>query len=254
MIPHPEKADRGGEDAYFANSRVLSAADGVGGWASHGINPAHYSRKLCKNVEQFVEADWPSCKRNPKKIIQYAWANNKEQGSSTLVVVTIPEDEAKIYASYVGDSGYMILRPTSSDDHELVYSSQSQQKGFNFPFQLGWGNNGDHYDVALSFEHSVQNGDLVIVGTDGLFDNLSPDYIRKLVQKEVSEKGYESNRVAEVIGKEAYRLSLDTAYKSPFALEAMKAGYRFNGGKSDDITVVVGKVSLRNVDAASTDL
>jgi len=46
---------------------------------------------------------------------------------------------------------------------------------------LGWGNNGDHYDVALSFEHSVQNGDLVIVGTDGLFDNLSPDYIRKLV-------------------------------------------------------------------------
>jgi len=34
----------------------------------------------------------------------------------------------------------------------------------------------------------------------------------------------------------------------------MKAGYRFNGGKSDDITVVVGKVSLRNVDAASTDL
>ena len=125
MIPHPEKADRGGEDAFFANSKVLSAADGVGGWASHGINPAHYSRKLCKNVEQFVEEDWSNCKKNPKNLIKHAWSNNKEKGSSTLVVVTIPEDEAKIYASYVGDSGYMILRPKSSEEHELIYASES---------------------------------------------------------------------------------------------------------------------------------
>ena len=119
---------------------------------------------------------------------------------------------------------------------------------------MGWGKSGDHYDVALSYEHPVENGDIVIVGTDGLFDNLSHEYIGQLVQKEVAEKGYDSTRVAEVIGKEAYRLSLDTNHRSPFAIEAMKAGYRFNGGKSDDITVVVGKVSIRTVSGGSTDL
>lgn len=35
MIPHPAKADRGGEDAYFICDRgtCMGVADGVGGWA-----------------------------------------------------------------------------------------------------------------------------------------------------------------------------------------------------------------------------
>lgn len=32
LIPHPEKAHRGGEDAYFASHELLIVADGVGGW------------------------------------------------------------------------------------------------------------------------------------------------------------------------------------------------------------------------------
>ena len=33
MIPHPEKAYKGGEDALFHESKILAVADGVGGWA-----------------------------------------------------------------------------------------------------------------------------------------------------------------------------------------------------------------------------
>lgn len=47
MIPHPEKAHRGGEDAYFNSSSMLVVADGVGGWNNHGIDPSKYSRFLC---------------------------------------------------------------------------------------------------------------------------------------------------------------------------------------------------------------
>ncbi len=34
ILPHPEKAYKGGEDAAFvlANQRVIAVADGVGGW------------------------------------------------------------------------------------------------------------------------------------------------------------------------------------------------------------------------------
>jgi protein phosphatase PTC7 len=47
MIPHPDKAHRGGEDAFFASNHLLVIADGVGGWSSQGIDPANYSRFLC---------------------------------------------------------------------------------------------------------------------------------------------------------------------------------------------------------------
>lgn len=40
MIPHPEKIAKGGEDALYANNFILSVADGVGGWAAHGVDPA----------------------------------------------------------------------------------------------------------------------------------------------------------------------------------------------------------------------
>lgn len=46
IIPHPSKMQKGGEDAYWANSKLLAIADGVGGWNSKGIDPSLYSREL----------------------------------------------------------------------------------------------------------------------------------------------------------------------------------------------------------------
>jgi len=62
VIPHPQKVHKGGEDAYFANKKyvnrfltnflnkfsVLAVADGVGGWAEYGVDPALYSKELCR--------------------------------------------------------------------------------------------------------------------------------------------------------------------------------------------------------------
>ena len=47
MIPHPDKAHKGGEDGLFTNNKLLNVADGVGGWAEHGIDPGLYSKELC---------------------------------------------------------------------------------------------------------------------------------------------------------------------------------------------------------------
>jgi len=46
MIPHPEKVAKGGEDACYVDEGILIVADGVGGWASRGVDPAIYSNKL----------------------------------------------------------------------------------------------------------------------------------------------------------------------------------------------------------------
>lgn len=111
----------------------------------------------------------------PKIVISKAWMANQEDGSSTLVVVTLPYKGNTIYTAYVGDSGYCLLRPQGRDrDYKLVFESSAQQRRFNFPYQLGWGKNGDQPNIAVELSHEVANGDIIILGTDGLFDNIVP--------------------------------------------------------------------------------
>jgi len=45
--PHYAKRYKGGEDAACLTSHLLCVADGVGGWAESGVDPAIYSKRLC---------------------------------------------------------------------------------------------------------------------------------------------------------------------------------------------------------------
>jgi protein phosphatase PTC7 len=244
MIPHPSKADKGGEDASFTSGNILAVADGVGGWNEYGVDPAIYSRQLCKNIQVLAISNVMSFLKNPKSILRKAWEDNKHDGSSTLVVITLPKDENAIYASYVGDSGYCILRQQGPNNYQLLHESQPQQRRFNYPYQLGWGRNGDNPDVALEFKHDVRDEDLVILGTDGLFDNMRAADITNLINDHLKSNRLDEQGLATVIAEKTYRLSLDPKYQSPFGVEASKSGLLYKGGKSDDITVVVGRVQL----------
>ena len=50
-IPHFDKRDRGGEDAWLAKQDILAVADGVGSWANKGIDPGLFSKQLVSNIE-----------------------------------------------------------------------------------------------------------------------------------------------------------------------------------------------------------
>jgi protein phosphatase PTC7 len=49
--PHYAKRHKGGEDAACLSENMLSVADGVGGWAESGIDPAIYSKRLCQLMD-----------------------------------------------------------------------------------------------------------------------------------------------------------------------------------------------------------
>ena len=58
-----------------------------------------------------------------------------------------------------------------------VFKSKPQQYSFNFPYQVGTAGDGSMLQRnlgidALEKEHKVQDYDIVIVATDGLWDNL----------------------------------------------------------------------------------
>lgn len=54
-IPHHSKRDKGGEDAWVANEKLLVVADGVGGWARHGIDSGLFSKQLVHNIKTIFE-------------------------------------------------------------------------------------------------------------------------------------------------------------------------------------------------------
>lgn len=144
----------------------------------------------------------------------------------------------------MGDSGFMILRKNSDNKFEIFFKSKEQTHGFNYPFQLGTnGNGGDNPRMAVLKEHFIEENDLVILCTDGVLDNLFDEWVLKCVETYFEKgEGFDGGRIAEKIGSLAYKVSLNTEIITPFAKMAGKYNYKFVGGKSDDITVVVAKV------------
>lgn len=77
MIPHPEKAYKGGEDALFVSDNLIVVADGVGGWADQGVDPGLYSKKLCEIIGQKIKKNSSLYMDNPKQLLSEAVKENK---------------------------------------------------------------------------------------------------------------------------------------------------------------------------------
>ena len=87
-------------------------------------------------------------------------------------------------------------------------------------------------------------GDVVVVGSDGLWDNLYPSELLELVNQNTKNE----KQLAESIAQAAYKRSLSNNYSSPFHEKAKKAKlYYPQQGKSDDITVVAATIIQKEV-------
>ncbi|RWW88543.1 hypothetical protein BHE74_00002583 [Ensete ventricosum] len=99
--------------------------------------------------------------------------------------------------------------------------------------------------IALTdqvFTFLVASGDVIIAGTDGLFDNLYNNEITAVVVH-ATRAGLGPQVTAQKIAALARQRALDKNRQTPFSTAAQDAGYRYHGGKLDDITVVVSYVT-----------
>jgi len=236
-IPDPEKAKLPGgcgEDSFFISKDVntLGVADGVGGWRDKGVDSSKYSRCLMENAQQ--KADRASSKAHPLHVLEHAYNGCKDvMGSSTAAVLNVTPDY-KMHGINVGDSGFMVIR-----DGAVILRTKEQQYSFNAPFQLGTGSDdtpatGDRYSVQL------RPDDVVIMATDGMFDNLFDSQILHLVNRWDSNAAVNSNptRLARELADAASQAARGSE-ETPFE---RNSGGRFPGGKLDDITVVVARI------------
>ena len=245
LIVAPYKVNSLGEDALYANDLVLTVADGVGSWSDIGVDAGLYSRKLMFFTDKFFHENKAAYTKDPKSLVIRCAQENKEIGTSTIVVTILDSHTAKLNTANIGDSCYIILRSNADNSaFDIVHKSPDQQHGFNYPFQIG--TKGDSPTTAVVNSHQLKIGDLVIVGSDGLFDNVYDETVAQVAHyfREKSLK-----ELADALSRIAFKLSLDRAYKSPFSMAALKVGKKMIGGKTDDIAVVVGKVA--KVDATT---
>lgn len=226
-IPHPAKGNVG-EDAHFCIDNAVGVADGVGGWAAHGIDAGEYARQLVGHMKNAFEAGT----KDPVEIMWHAYNSTATLGSSTALVLVLDSKTSTVETANLGDSAFRHIR-----DGAVFVKSKTGQHYFNCPFQLG-SHSGDDPSDSLCQVSKVLVGDVFVCGSDGLFDNLFDSEILALIEKH----GDDLDSAASSIGHAAQRAATQMHRQGPFAQEAAQNGISFQGGKLDDITCVVSKV------------
>lgn len=253
MIPHYKKKQTGGEDSFLVCDDLVMVADGVGGWAGKGVDPGKFSRELRDHIKEEYEKRkfFGLDEVEIKSSLVDAVKNTKSTGSSTIVMLLLNQETKKLHSTYVGDSLYMILRfDENAKLFKIFYKSNEQQHRFNQPFQVG--TNGDSPNLAIIQTHDILDKDIVIVASDGLWDNLFDEEILETINKRVGGKEgqlADCEEVANYLAALAEKYSLDVQYESPFAKRAKARGFEYFGGKEDDITVIVAQMNqIKTID------
>ena len=271
---------KGGEDAWFISDDGASfgVADGVGGWSDHGVDPALYARELMERTREALATE-ARCAGAPRRALKKAHLRTRAAGSCTAVLAMlcnadeeeagpsgrmspdtgtvgkVPKPparagEARLFTANLGDSGVALVRagapdsdgsPGSPDRYGFADLTPAQQHGFNFPFQLGSEPGGDKPEMADERTMTVRHGDTLVMASDGLWDNLFPNEISSLVA-EARKRDKGPRALARVMAAQAQRRGQDGTAWSPFMHGALQKGFAYQGGKLDDVTVIVGYV------------
>jgi len=270
-LPHPDKVHYGGEDAHFISDvygGALGVADGVGGWQESGVNPADYSRMFMRmacayleGTEHFAQDGMDRSSApfiDPRGALNAAHQTTKVPGSATACVMQLDQERQTLEAANLGDSGFVVIR-----SGKMVAKSKPLQHYFDCPLQFGafpeFVEATDTADMADTYSIPLAPGDVVIAGSDGLWDNVFESEILALAPRSTDDV----QRAADSIATLARQHAGDNDFPSPYTREALSQGLdlpwweklvgatfkggrfqlkQLTGGKMDDITVLIAYV------------
>lgn len=202
-------------DACSQHTISLGITDGVGGWADSGVDPADFSHGLCRiaahiAAEPQSEVWLPKTVRtrrvqpvSPVEILHTSYhvlAHSPlvaEAGGSTACYANL-HPSGSVDIANLGDSGYVHLRRGA-----VHAKSEPQTHAFNTPYQLSLvpkyirerarAFGGEQLqdlpsDADLS-EQKVKHGDVLVFGTDGVWDNMSASETLQIVSKVMTAAG-----------------------------------------------------------------
>ncbi|EEQ34843.1 azr1 protein [Microsporum canis CBS 113480] len=199
-----------GEDAFFIskigyddNAFAFGVADGVGGWSESGIDPADFSHSFCGHMAE-TSLNWESSPESLRAMTLMRLGYEKTlldkavfAGSSTACI-GVARDDGSVQLANLGDSGSLLFRLAA-----VHHYSVPQTHDFNTPYQLavvpelirrqsylfGGKQFEDMPQDAAITNCSLQHGDVLVLATDGVFDNLNNQEVLKLVTARMMATG-----------------------------------------------------------------
>ncbi|EIW73408.1 hypothetical protein TREMEDRAFT_73064 [Tremella mesenterica DSM 1558] len=184
-------------------------------------------------------------------------------GSSTCLLALLYHSTLLI--ANVGDCALLLIR-----NGQVVFRTVEMQHSFNFPMQLGTHSRDEPMKDAKRYDVGVDRGDVVILASDGLTDNLFDDEILEVLSEFApplqnlphfinlhtppstppttsnSLPPFSPQKVSEALAQRARNVSGQTTANTPFMHRAKEEGIDFVGGKRDDISVIVGVIGDRD--------
>lgn len=233
VLPHPAKVRWGGEDAVFIKGRTFGVFDGVSGAEKVDGVPL-YSRTLAEEMKKAVGREGLSVPDITKLLTDAAnFADDSATGASTAVVASIGEN-GFLQALNVGDSLCMVVR-----DGNIVAKTREISHYWECPYQLSE-DSPDRPRDGTKLNVELIPGDIIIMGSDGIFDNVGDDMLLDLVAKSTRLK---PNQLSKKICELSRKQSLDAQAETPYGKQAQRRGdpaYKNGlGGKVDDASCIV---------------
>jgi protein phosphatase PTC7 len=196
-----------GQDAFFVTSVggtgnvAFGIADGVGGWTDSGVDPADFAHGLCYYMSSRAAAvqDSKAAYLRPSTLLQEAYddvaADDFVLAGGSTACIGVARTDGLLEVANLGDSGFVQLRPG-----RIHYSSEPQVHAFNTPYQLslippailarsrafGGEPLHDYPSDAETTNHTVRHGDVLVFASDGVWDNLSPADVLRVVSHQMT--------------------------------------------------------------------
>lgn len=241
------------EDAFFNNENVLGVADGIGSLSTDfGISSKDFSHELMSKCEALSKHLRPKIHKSfCKEIVNQAYTSLENGGGATVCLAALSGRQLNILN--LGDSGLILLR--FDKKFKIVFQTTPKYHKNNVPYQLTRKftlkqtnlikdfkvnlEKTDTVEDADEFLISTVPGDLLIMGTDGLWDNLHSQEICKIVEQ---YKTLPISKIAAVLAKVAKIRTAGVSKSFNFFDKQAVNENECVGGKLDDITVIVAQV------------
>jgi protein phosphatase PTC7 len=179
---------------------------------------------------------------NPQEII----SNNNNNNNKVIIPSATASDLNNNYNDNNNNNN-----SKSSKGRFIAHRSPPQEHDFGRPFQLGHHDATDQPSDAMLSSFFLEDDDIIVVGTDGLWDNLSEREILNVIENQFDDetinKEMSGRKKVDLCAKELTKRAFDTANDrsrtTPYSLAATEHfDMVYSGGKKDDITVLVCKV------------
>ncbi|RVX22878.1 putative protein phosphatase 2C 26 [Vitis vinifera] len=190
------------------NGGVVAVADGVSGWAEQNVDPSLFPKELMANASDLVGDE--EVNYDPQILLKKAHTATSSKGSATV---------------------------------QTNFFYIAQEHYFDCPYQLSSEVITQTYLDATVTSVKLLEGDTIVMGSDGLFDNVFDHEIVSTITQ-YSDAAEAAKALADLASNHSWitTLNLPIHWRPEPGCQYEQRFFILAGGKPDDITVVVGQV------------